>query len=42
MKKFIAWLKQWAVSNPDIKQSKGFDYVHGGMYNVLFKKHDKF
>ena len=45
MKSIWEWLKKALTPKPKIQKherKKHFDYVHGGMYNILFNKEDRF
>lgn len=48
MKSILDWLKKALTPKPKTttsnkqRRTKGFDYVHGGMYNIMFNKEDRF
>ena len=45
MKSIWEWLKKALTPKPKIQKherQKRFDYAHGGMYNILFNKEDRF
>ena len=45
MRSIWEWIKKALTPKPKIQKherKKHFDYVHGGMYNIVFDKEDRF